>query len=149
MSESHQKELLKAIKILIVDDSLMVRKSVTNSLSSLVEICSAKSGEEALTTLLNTPNQKWLVLSDIYMTQGDGFWLLSRIADHKASGQIRDVDVVIWTTARDADAMVTSKKLGAVGFMVKPYDMEKLRSLVIHMAKRCLIPSTANQKIAS
>ena len=107
-------------KILVVDDSLFMRKVLKDVLAKGYEIVEADSGAEALEQFKKeTPD---LVLLDIIMPEGEeeGLRVLQTIM--KTNSKTK----VIMITAVGQDSMIkVCKKLGAKDYIVKPFD-EKL-----------------------
>lgn len=107
-------------KILVVDDSLFMRKVLKNVLAKGYEIVEADSGAEALEQFKKeTPD---LVLLDIIMPQGEeeGLRVLQTIM--KTNSKTK----VIMITAVGQDSIIKAcKKFGAKDYIVKPFD-EKL-----------------------
>jgi chemosensory pili system protein ChpA (sensor histidine kinase/response regulator) len=108
--------------ILVVDDSLTVRKSTeTLLLSHQYTVCTAKDGKEALKMMLENPPQ--LVLLDLEMPSMDGYEVLTAMRENPALEKIP----VIMITSRDTEKhREKAFSLGADQFMGKPYDPERL-----------------------
>lgn len=113
-------------KILIVDDDRLLQNSLKNILSEKYDPLIAGSGEEALRLLKKHPID--LVLLDIRLPGMDGIATLQQI---KAVGQ--DLLVIMMTAYEDIKTVITSMKMGAHDYLVKPLDIE-LFELVIEKA---------------
>ena len=113
-------------KILIVDDDRLLQNSLKNILSEKYDPLIAGSGEEALRLLKKHPID--LVLLDIRLPGMDGIATLQQI---KAAGQ--DLLVIMMTAYEDIKTVITSMKMGAHDYLVKPLDIE-LFELVIEKA---------------
>jgi two-component system, chemotaxis family, protein-glutamate methylesterase/glutaminase len=104
------------IKVLIVDDSALVRKLFGRVLSedSGFEVAFARDGLEALALLEEfKPN---VITLDVQMPQMDGLACLDRIMVQRPC----PVVMVSSATAQGAEATLSALKLGAVDFVPKP-----------------------------
>jgi two-component system, NtrC family, response regulator PilR len=109
-----------AQKILIVDDE----KSMTQMLKILMEkkgleTATAQSAEEALGLI--TSGHFDLVLSDIRMGKLSGTELLKEIRKLETPPE-----VILMTAYATAENAIEALKLGAVDYIVKPFDVEEL-----------------------
>jgi DNA-binding NtrC family response regulator len=110
-------------KILIVDDDKLLQNSLDTILSEKYDTLIAGSGEEAL-RLLPSHNID-LVLLDIRLPGINGIETLSRIR------QLNGEAVVIMMTAyEDVKSVISSMKLGAFDYLVKPLDIEELDLII-------------------
>lgn len=104
------------IKVLIVDDSALMRKHLTDLLGSQpdIEVRTARNGVEALTAIDDfDPN---VVTLDINMPEMDGITCLSRIM----LASPRPVVMVSSITEEGAETTLQALSLGAVDFVHKP-----------------------------
>lgn len=108
--------------ILVVDDSLTVRKSTeTLLMSHQYQVMTAKDGKEALLKMLENPPN--LVLLDLEMPNMDGYEVLTAMRENPALAKIP----VIMITSRESEKhREKAFSLGADQFMGKPYDPERL-----------------------
>jgi heterodisulfide reductase subunit A len=114
----------KKFRILVVDDELVVRDSLKEWLD--VEgyfVDMAASGAEALQKLDET--QFHLMLLDIKMPGMDGVELLE-----KAKAAHPDLLVVMMTAYATVETAVEAMKIGALDYLVKPFDPETLIPMV-------------------
>lgn len=110
-------------KILIVDDDKLLQNSLDTILSEKYDTLIAGSGEEAL-RLLPTHDID-LILLDIRLPGINGIETLSRIR------QLNGEAVVIMMTAyEDVKSVISSMKLGAFDYLVKPLDIEELDLII-------------------
>ena len=121
-------------RILIVEDSATMRSLLASSLEDLdipVKIVEAESGFEALRFL---PREQFaLVVTDINMPDINGLELVSFIRNNE---RYADVPLVIVSTEgsdRDRDKGLG---LGADAYLVKPFEPEMLRQVVIDLLSR-------------
>jgi two-component system chemotaxis response regulator CheY len=108
-------------KILVIDDSLMVRQQVSRALTgagfSIVEAC---DGVEAHEKLAATADVR-LIVCDVNMPRMNGLEFLEKLS---ASG--RAIPVVMLTTEGQPELIQRAKALGAKGWIVKPFKPEML-----------------------
>ena len=110
-------------KILIVDDDKLLQNSLNMILSEKYDTLIAGSGEEALRLLPSHDID--LVLLDIRLPGINGIETLSRIR------QLNGEAVVIMMTAyEDVKSVISSMKLGAFDYLVKPLDIEELDLII-------------------
>ena len=104
------------IKVLVVDDSALVRKLFTNVLAGEpdIEVESARNGLEALQRVHSF--QPDVVTLDVHMPKMDGLACLDRIIIERPC----PVLMVSSSTAEGAEATVEALRLGAVDFVAKP-----------------------------
>ena len=111
------------IKVLVVDDSALVRKLFGRVLASEseFEVAFARDGLEALTLLEEFKPD--VVTLDVQMPQMNGLECLDRIMLQRPS----PVVMVSTVTAEGADATLDALRLGAVDFITKPTGAVSLR----------------------
>lgn len=104
-------------KVLVVDDSRMVRASLIKHLRGRFEVREEVDGEAGWETLLVDPSIQ-LVLTDIGMPRLDGFGLLERIRSSKVA-RVQHIPVIIISGDEDDAARERAIKLGANDFITK------------------------------
>jgi two-component system chemotaxis response regulator CheY len=112
--------------VLVVDDSAAIRKILQRVLRqtgmSIGKIHEAGDGQEALALLkLHKPA---LVLTDINMPKMDGLQFLAAV---KASEEWRDIPVVMITTEGGETKVSDAVKLGAAGYVRKPFTADQIK----------------------
>ncbi|MDR1661295.1 MAG: response regulator [Azoarcus sp.] len=112
-----EKETVVLPKILIVDDSRMVRASLGKQIRHRFRIREEADGEAGWEALLVDPEIQ-LVLTDLGMPRLDGFALLARIRASKVL-RIQEAPVVIISGDEDDVARERALKLGASDFVSK------------------------------
>ena len=110
-------------KVLVVDDSLLVRQQVGRTLSAGgFTIVEATDGVDALEKLSANADVK-LVVCDVNMPRMNGIEFLEALRkDAKNSG----VTVVMLTTEGQTELIQRAKSLGARGWIVKPFKPDLL-----------------------
>lgn len=113
-------------KILAVDDSASLRQMVTCALQQAGhEVVEAGDGVEALDRARST--QADLVLSDVNMPEMDGLSLVRKLRELP---EYRYTPVLMLTTESTPEKKQEGREAGATGWLVKPFDPEKLLSTV-------------------
>ena len=112
--------------VLTVDDSASIRQMVSFTLKSAgYEVVEAVDGEDGLNKAkLKSVN---LVLTDQNMPKMDGITLIKSL---RTLPQYRSTPILMLTT-ESSDAMKSAgKAAGATGWLVKPFDPQKLLEVV-------------------
>ncbi len=110
--------------ILIVDDDHRIRASIPGALKSeALDVRTAEDAERALSLLGERPAD--VVLSDIRMPGMDGLELLRLLRQRAPS-----VAVILMTAYDDLPTVATAMREGAVDFLVKPLELQHLRSVI-------------------
>jgi diguanylate cyclase (GGDEF)-like protein len=104
-------------KILIVDDSRMVRASLIKQIRHRFQIREESDGEAGWQALLVDPTIR-IVLTDLDMPKLDGFGLLERIRGSRVQ-RIQELPVVIISGDEDDEARQHALELGASDFVSK------------------------------
>lgn len=135
-------------KLLIVDDSRMVRASIIKHIRGRFSCREEVDGEAGWEALLVDPDVE-LVLTDLGMPKLDGFGLLDRI---RSSGlaRVRSLPVVVISGDEDEAAREKARALGATDFITKgistPELLARLDSLnTLGRARRELEEARAEQ----
>jgi PAS domain S-box-containing protein len=117
--------------ILLIDDDDVFRLVIKATLTSQgFEVAEAHNGQEGI-NLARTSNPD-LVLSDLYMDNGDGYSVLEELSKAEATASI---PVIIMTGQGDVEKFRRGMELGAVDFLQKPFD-EKTLLAAIHARLR-------------
>lgn len=113
-------------RVLVVDDSLSVRKYASLILEANgVEVLTAVNGQDALTVLEDEKVD--LVLSDLEMPVMHGYELLTEIKRRVA---LRNIPVAMITSRSGKQHQEKAFSLGAVGYLVKPFDEDALLNVI-------------------
>jgi len=126
-------------KILVVDDSVSVRKALERILGlNNMEVFSAESGSHALSVLIDTVPD--LVITDVVMPDMDGFELTRAI---KSDSVLRELPVLLISGIVNAEVQAQATAAGAVGVVRKPFKSEDL----IPAIERAMSPSPAPSSV--
>lgn len=105
--------------ILIVDDSITLRRNLTNTLKkSGYPILEASDGLNAIAQLEQHHNQVDLIVSDLEMPEMNGFELLNYCQQHP---QYQKIPILVLTSRQSDKHRQIALNLGASGYITKPY----------------------------
>jgi two-component system chemotaxis response regulator CheY len=120
---------VKKLKVLIVDDSSVMRKIVERALRQggldLGEVLEASNGAEALVEVQKGSLD--LILSDINMPVMDGLEFLRNLSGIDSA---KGVPVVMITTEGSEARVVEALSAGAKGYLRKPFTPEQVKERV-------------------
>jgi len=106
--------------VMVVDDAQFMRRRVAKSLAERgYQVIEAQNGEEAVQTYRS--NQPDAVLMDITMPGKDGLAALSEIRQYDPQAK-----VIMLTALGQHAILLQAMKAGANGFVVKPYEADRL-----------------------
>ena len=119
-----------AKRVLTVDDSRTMREMVGFTLRKAgFEVREAEDGKTALAVLKGTPVD--VVITDLNMPNLDGVGLIRAL---RADPAWRTVPILMLTTESDAAKKAEGKAAGATGWLVKPFDPDRLVDVVKRVA---------------
>lgn len=110
-------EVTQTVKVLIVDDSRMVRASIIKRIRDRFEFREEADGEAGWQTLL-VDDSIQVVLSDLTMPKLDGYGLLERVRSSRVQ-RIADIPVIMISGDEDDAARERARELGATDFITK------------------------------
>ncbi|MGD2055863.1 MAG: response regulator [Gammaproteobacteria bacterium] len=135
-------------RLLIVDDSRVIRVTARKILRDHFETVEAVDGENAW-EILSSEATFSLVVSDLTMPNLDGFGLLKRIRNSHLP-HVRDLPVIIITGANDTEAtMEQAREAGATDFIGKPFDAIHLLARTQAYADSHTLTTTLRQENTS
>lgn len=105
------------VKVLIVDDSRMVRASIIKRIRDRFDFREEADGEAGWQTLL-VDDSIQVVLSDLTMPKLDGYGLLERVRSSRVQ-RIADIPVIMISGDEDDAARERARELGATDFITK------------------------------
>lgn len=119
-------------KILVVDDSVSVRKLISMSLAGAgYEVVEAGDGEEGLQILAEKGAD--LIVTDLNMPKVSGIDLIRSV---RSMPEKKFLPIIMLTTEAEQDKKLQAKEAGATAWIIKPFQPEKLISLVSMILSR-------------
>ena len=134
-------------RILIVDDSEMNRRILSEMLKGEFEILEAENGEACLDMLDRYETKISLILLDIVMPGMDGFGVLEYM---NRNNLIRDIPVIMISGEDSGETMKRAYEWGVSDYIKRPFDMEVvhrrvLNTLKLYAKQRRLVALVTNQ----
>ncbi len=106
-------------KILVVDDTSISRVILRNILTRMgATVVEASNGQEALWQMEKTSPD--LVITDLSMPVMDGFTMMDKAKNVKGE----NIPVIVVSVYADKERLVRAVRLGAVDYIVKPFEHE-------------------------
>jgi DNA-binding NarL/FixJ family response regulator len=105
-----------AVKILIVDDHVLIRdalRSILRELKGDATILEASTCSQAMQVIATQPDLN-LILLDLNLPDRDGFSVLAELAEHYPT-----VSVVVLSGHQDRESVIKALELGALGYIPK------------------------------
>ena len=124
--------------ILIADDEEGVRDFLEDLLKDSFNVDTIERGD----TILDRLNQKPcdILILDLQLPGMNGIEVLRRIRENKM-----DIVVVIITASNDIETAITSMKLGAYDYLVKPFDNDKLLVILKNIVEKLDLEQEVNE----
>ncbi|KKC35876.1 chemotaxis protein CheY [Devosia epidermidihirudinis] len=117
---------MTALRVLTVDDSRTILAMLHHTLSNAgFEVLQAEDGQQGLDVLRNEAVD--VVITDINMPVMDGIEFIKQV---RATGLHQSLPILILTTETSQDKREQGKAAGGTGWIVKPFDPEKLISVI-------------------
>lgn len=120
------------ITVLVVDDDFMVariHRGFVDRVDGFEVVGTANSGDQAVEALGELSPD--LILLDLYLPDVFGLDLIARLRAVQP-----DVDILVITAAREADAVRGAVRQGVVNYLLKPFGFEDLRARLREYARR-------------
>jgi two-component system chemotaxis response regulator CheY len=118
--------------ILIVDDSRTMRSMVRGALEAdQHHVVEAPDGAAALVALEATPAD--MVITDVNMPEMDGLKLVRALRERP---HYRFTPILVLTTEAGVEMKQRGREAGATGWLVKPFDSDRLRQTVLQVLRR-------------
>ena len=120
------------IRVLIVDDSAMMRRLLTQIIeqSPDFEVVGAAPDAQSARELIKELNPDVLTL-DVNMPRMDGFELIEAI---RAAPELRGVPILVLSTEFSEEKKSRARSAGATGWITKPFDAAKLGAAIRRVA---------------
>lgn len=113
---------MKPIKVLVIEDDPMVasiNKKLTEKVKPFNVVDISTTEQDALAKIEKIMPD--LILLDIYLANGNGLNLLQKIRQLDIPA-----DVILITAAKDSKTIAQSMRFGAIDYIIKPFDLERL-----------------------
>jgi signal transduction histidine kinase/DNA-binding response OmpR family regulator len=124
-------EILRGLKVLVVDDSRTNRRILEGMLRRWdMKPTSVEGGEEALTQLSTaraTAEPYALILTDMHMPMMDGFSLVERIRQRP---ELSTATIMMLTSAGHRGDAARCQELGVAAYLLKPIRQSELREAI-------------------
>ncbi len=131
-----QRETLKGLNILLVDDSQVARKQLSDALDSKdVTYFVTTDGQDALDLMINANNDGKpidILVSDIEMPGLDGYELTFNVRDNSS---LRQPYIILHTSLNSEMSVSYAKQVGADEALTK-FDAEELLHAILRGAER-------------
>lgn len=124
------------LKVLVVDDSLIMRRNVTKMLEALGHkvIAEAKDGHEALELYKRAKPD--LVTMDITMPEMDGITAVKELKKID-----KEAKIMMLTSHGQEEMVISAIRSGASGYLLKPINVMKVRDGI-----RKVFPEIADER---
>jgi two-component system chemotaxis response regulator CheY len=117
-------------RIMTIDDSKTMRDMLMLTLTEAgFDVLQAVDGQDGLDKLANEYVD--VVITDINMPKMDGYEVVRRLRDDPV---YRSTPILVLTTESEVEKRDIARKAGATGWMVKPFDPERLVEAVRKVA---------------
>jgi two-component system, chemotaxis family, chemotaxis protein CheY len=114
------------MRVLTVDDSRTILAMLHHTLSNAgFEVIQAENGQVGLDLLASQDVD--VVITDINMPVMDGIEFIKQV---RATGKHQSLPILILTTETSQDKRDQGRAAGGTGWIVKPFDPEKLISVI-------------------
>ncbi|MCW5681747.1 MAG: response regulator [Xanthobacteraceae bacterium] len=117
-------------RILTIDDSKTMRDMLMLTLAGAgFDVLQAVDGADGLEVFAR--ERVDLIITDINMPNMDGYEVIRRV---RANPVHRTLPILVLTTEGEADKRAIAREAGATGWMVKPFDPDRLLETVAKVA---------------
>jgi len=114
------------MRVLTVDDSRTILAMLQHTLTGAgYEVLQAADGQQGL-DVLDAENVD-LIITDINMPVMDGIEFIKNV---RASGKYQSLPILVLTTETSQEKRDQGRAAGGTGWIVKPFDPEKLISVI-------------------
>ena len=136
------------MKVLAVDDDVVSRMMLMHLVDSCgqYQIEEAEDGEEAWRRLEDGLRPA-IVFCDLRMPRLDGMALLARVRGAVQDPVLQALPFVLVSAASDADTLAEAGRLGADGYIVKPFAAGQVRAQLARLAPQDEDPASVLQRL--
>ena len=136
-------ELLEGLRVIVVDDVLDCKDLVEMYLMQNKALVRAvDSAKDALKTIDNF--QPDLIISDIYMPEEDGYWLIEQVnqLNTNSDDYICAIALTAAATKEEQEALIAA---GYDAYLTKPFMFEDLTASISQVIGRAKIVKSSHQ----
>ncbi len=120
------------MKVLTVDDSRTVRQQLLRALTNAgFEVFQAEDGQKGL-EVLECEKDIRFILTDLHMPVMDGIEFTKQV---RKSDKYDKLPIIFLTTETGIDKKHQARQAGATGWIVKPFDVERLVDAIHRVTK--------------
>ncbi len=117
-------------KVLVIEDNQELRDYIADYLSDYYKVYKAENGEEGLQICRQV--KPIICIADVMMPVMDGFEFCKTL---KNDERISHIPVVLLTALSDSENQIKGYKLGADGYLTKPFDPSLLKTRIENIIK--------------
>ena len=118
------------MKVLIIEDNKELRDYISDCLSEDYKVYKAENGEEGLKICRQV--KPIICIADVMMPVMDGFEFCKKL---KNDERISHIPVILLTALTDSENQIKGYKLGADGYLTKPFDPSLLKTRIDNIVK--------------
>jgi two-component system, OmpR family, alkaline phosphatase synthesis response regulator PhoP len=125
------------MKVLVVEDDRSIQMVLELVLTRMAkcEVITASDGKEGLDKIIQQKPD--LVLLDLMLPSMDGFEICQRA---KADDTTRNIPIIFLTAQPQPTSIAKGMSLGAIGYLIKPFDPVKLVDQINEALERVQAP---------
>ena len=123
-------ESLSKLKVLFVDDDVVMQKLLSSALQKVFDVISETSGAMVVEHAEKVSPD--VILLDLSMPNVDGFEVLARLKRHPV---LANIPVICVSGKLDEESRTRAYRAGAAGFMGKPIDVVRVGKDIEHLLK--------------
>lgn len=125
-------EKVMSKRILTIDDSKTIRDMLMLTLAEAgFDVIQAVDGQDGLDVLAREQTEVDVIITDINMPRMDGYEVIRNL---RRDPTYKSKPILVLTTESDGDKKSQAREAGATGWMVKPFDPERLVATVRKVA---------------
>ncbi|MCW5692852.1 MAG: response regulator [Pseudolabrys sp.] len=125
-------EKVMSKRILTIDDSKTIRDMLMLTLAEAgFDVIQAVDGQDGLDVLAKEKDEVDVIITDINMPRMDGYEVIRNL---RRDPTYKSKPILVLTTESDGDKKNQAREAGATGWMVKPFDPERLVATVRKVA---------------
>ncbi|MFD2291133.1 two-component regulator propeller domain-containing protein [Mariniflexile gromovii] len=117
-------------KVLVIEDNLELRKYLIDYLSDYYKVYEAENGEEGLQICRQI--KPILCVADVMMPVKNGLEFCKELKNDEF---ISHIPVILLTALSENEDKVKGYDVGADGYLVKPFDPELLKTVIVNIIK--------------